>query len=138
MAAHIANRDNVTVREFISEFRGMTGTAKQKVVLAETGASHVSLHNYLRTAQGQHREHREAAGGAEEAHQAGAARRAWRHRQGPSLSVGWKRAGGDPKTFTYNRTSGDTSGLPRVIEFAFGIHRGGLEADNEHCRKSHW
>ena len=47
MAAHIANRGTITVREFISEFRGMTGTAKQKLVLAETGASHVSLHNFF-------------------------------------------------------------------------------------------
>ena len=47
MAAHIANRGSITVREFISEFRGMTGTAKQKAVLAETGASHVSLHNFF-------------------------------------------------------------------------------------------
>ena len=47
MAAHIANRGNITVREFISEFRGMTGTAKQKVVLAETGSSHVSLHHFF-------------------------------------------------------------------------------------------
>ena len=47
MAAHIANRGNITVREFISEFRGMSSTAKQKVVLAETGASHVSLHNFF-------------------------------------------------------------------------------------------
>jgi hypothetical protein len=37
----------VRVREFISEFRGMTGTAKQKAVLAETGASHVSLHSFF-------------------------------------------------------------------------------------------
>jgi Histidine kinase-, DNA gyrase B-, and HSP90-like ATPase len=47
MAAHIANRGNITVREFISEFRGMTGTAKQKQVLGETGASHVSLHSFF-------------------------------------------------------------------------------------------
>ena len=37
-------------------------------------------------------------------------------------------AGGDPKTFTYNRTFGETNGIPRVIEFAFGIHRDGLAA----------
>jgi hypothetical protein len=47
MAAHIAYRGNITVREFISEFRGMAGTAKQKQVLAATGASHVSLHNFF-------------------------------------------------------------------------------------------
>ena len=37
-------------------------------------------------------------------------------------------AGGDPKTFTYNRKLGETNGIPRVIEFAFGIHRDGLTA----------
>ena len=47
MAAHIADRPDITVREFISEFRGLTGTAKQKEVLAETGASHVSLHSFF-------------------------------------------------------------------------------------------
>ena len=35
-------------------------------------------------------------------------------------------AGGDPKTFTYNRSFGETNGVPRVVEFAFGIHRDGL------------
>jgi hypothetical protein len=47
MAAHIAHRGSITVREFISEFDGMSGTAKQRMVLAETGASHVSLHDYF-------------------------------------------------------------------------------------------
>jgi hypothetical protein len=32
-------------------------------------------------------------------------------------------AGGDPATFTYNRKIGETNGVPRVIEFAFVIHR---------------
>ena len=35
-------------------------------------------------------------------------------------------AGGDSKTFTYNRTFGETGGIPRVVEFAFGIHCEGL------------
>ena len=47
MAAHIANRGDITVREFISELRGMSSTAKQKLVLAETGASHRSLHDFF-------------------------------------------------------------------------------------------
>src|SRR5262249_50030389 len=47
MAVHIAHRGNVTVREFISEFAGMSGSAKQKMVLAEIGASHVSLHDFF-------------------------------------------------------------------------------------------
>jgi hypothetical protein len=43
MAAHIAHRDGVTVREFVSEFYGMSGSAKQKSVLFETGASHMRI-----------------------------------------------------------------------------------------------
>jgi hypothetical protein len=35
------------VREFVREFDGMRGTAKQKAVLAEIGASHVSLHDFF-------------------------------------------------------------------------------------------
>jgi hypothetical protein len=45
-------------------------------------------------------------------------------------------AGGDPKTFTYNRTQGETGSIPRVVEFAFGVHRAGLSnAGHEPRRK---
>src|SRR5262249_19156614 len=47
MAAHISHNSAVTVRDFISEFRGMTATAKQKAVLAEIGGSHVKLGDYF-------------------------------------------------------------------------------------------
>ncbi len=44
-------------------------------------------------------------------------------------------AGGDPKTFTYNRSDGETNGVLRVVEFAFGIHRDGLAAGHGPSRK---
>jgi len=44
-------------------------------------------------------------------------------------------AGGDPKTFTYSRSLGETGRVPRVIEFAFGIHRDGLTAGRGPSRK---
>jgi hypothetical protein len=128
MAAHIANRGGITVREFISEFRGMSGTAKQKQVLAETGASHVSLHNYfglkkanteniarLLAALQKHTKPVRAAdlGVIGKAH----------------LYARMEAAGGNPKTFTYKRILGETDGVPRVVEFAFGIHCKGLEAN---------
>jgi DNA topoisomerase VI subunit B len=125
MAAHIANRESITVREFISEFRGMTGTAKQKLVLAETGASHVSLHNYfglhkantdniskLLTSLKRHTKPVKPA-------ELGIIGKVHLYRM---MELG----GGDPKTFTYKRTIGETNGVPRVIEFAFGIHGEGL------------
>ena len=48
MGAYIAQdqekgRESRTVREFISEFRGLSGTAKQKLVLDEIDASRVTL-----------------------------------------------------------------------------------------------
>ena len=35
------------MREFVTDFDGMSGTAKQKAVLAETDASYMSLHSYF-------------------------------------------------------------------------------------------
>ena len=127
MAAHIANRDSITVREFISEFRGLTATAKQKLVLAETGASHVSLHNFF----GLHK-----ANTANIAKLLASIQKHSKPVKATELGIIGKEhlyrmmefVGGDPKTFTYNRTVGETNGIPRVIEFAFGIHRDGLAA----------
>ena len=125
MAAHIANRGNITVREFISEFRGMTGTAKQKVVLAETGASHVSLHNFFGLHKANTDNIAKLLASLKKHTQAGAARRAWRHRQGSLLSP---HGGGGRRSEDIHLQSklGETAGVPRVIEFAFGIHRDGL------------
>src|SRR5215472_637898 len=47
LAAHVARdrdlRRQRTVREFISEFRGLSGSAVQRKVLDDVGCSHVSL-----------------------------------------------------------------------------------------------
>ena len=128
MAAHIANRGDITVREFISEFRGMTGTAKQKQVLAETGASHVSLHKFF----GLHKANTDNI-----AKLLAALKTHTKPVRPLDLGIIGKRhlfsrmedAGGDPKTFTYERRLGESAGVPRIIEFAFGIHRAGLESD---------
>ena len=125
MGAHIDHRGDITVREFISEFRGMTGTAKQKAVLAETGASHVSLHSFF----GIHK-----ANIKNIAKLLASLKTHTKPVQPADLGIIGKdhlyrmmeAAGGDPKTFTYNRTFGETAGIPRIIEFAFGIHRDGL------------
>ena len=125
MAAHIAHRVDVTVREFVAEFRGMSGTAKQKAVLAETGASHVALHNFF----GLHK-----ANTKNIAKLLAALKQHTKPVNPAELGIIGKEhfyglmesAGGDPKTFTYNRSVSQASGIPRVVEFAFGIHREGL------------
>jgi DNA topoisomerase VI subunit B len=125
MAAHIANRGDITVREFISEFLGLTGTAKQKQVLTETGASHVSLHNFfgLKKANIQNITKLLAS-----------LKRHSRVVQPAELGIIGKdhlfamleKAGGEPKTFTYQKRLGETDGLPRVVEVAFGVDERGL------------
>jgi hypothetical protein len=134
MAAHIANRGNITVREFISEFRGMSSTAKQKDVLAETGASHVSLHTFF----GLHK-----ANTSNIAKLLGSLKKHTKPIRPAELGIIGKAhfyrlmemAGGDPKTFTYNRRLAETGGIRRVTEFAFGIHRDGLTAGRAPSRK---
>jgi hypothetical protein len=134
MAAHISHRGNITVREFISEFRGLSSTAKQKVVLKEIGASHVSLHDFF----GRHRANRDNIATLlavlkkhskpVPAGQLGVIGKSHLYRL-------MEAAGGDPKTFSYKRSDGATAGVPRVLEFAFGIHRDGLTAGYGPSRK---
>jgi hypothetical protein len=118
---------NITVREFVSEFRGLSSTAKQKAVLSETGASHISLYDFF----GRHKVNRDNIAKllaslqkhskAVRPNQLGIIRKEHFYRL-------MEAAGGDPKTFRYVLTPGETSGVPRVIEFAFGVHRDGLAA----------
>jgi DNA topoisomerase VI subunit B len=127
MTAHIAHRRNITVREFSSEFAGVTRTAKQKLILAETGTSHVSLFDFF---------------GRDKTNNDNIARllaSLQKHSKPiPPAHLGvigkahlyrmMEAAGGNPKTFKYQRRLGETDGIPRVIEFAFGVHRDGLAA----------
>src|SRR5258708_34628230 len=99
MAGDLAHRGSITVREFISEFDGMSGSAKQKMVLAETGASHVSLHDFF----GRHK-----ANGDNIAKLLASLQRHSKPVKPAQLGVIGKAhfyrmleaAGGDPKTFT--------------------------------------
>src|SRR5260370_14820792 len=112
----------------------MSGTAKQKRVRAESGASHVSLHDYF----GRHK-----ANGDNIAKLLAALQKYAKSIPPARLGIIGKAhlyrmmvaAGGDPKTFTYNRSFGETNGVPRIIEFAFGIHRDGLTAGHAPSRK---
>jgi hypothetical protein len=111
-----------TVREFIAEFRGLSGTAKQKAILARAHVSGVQLRDLVR--QGDVDRHAVAAlrdamraesrpvkpaalGVLGEAHL-----RVWLETQGARLS-----------TFRYKRIADlDTdSGLPFVVEIAWAV-----------------
>jgi hypothetical protein len=112
----------------------MSGTAKQKAVLLETGASYVTLHDFF----GRHKANRDNIAkllGSVQKHSKPVAPRALGVIGKDHLYRLMEAAGGNPKTFTYNRSFGETNGIPRVIEFAFGIHGEGLTAGRGPTRK---
>jgi hypothetical protein len=138
MAAHIARRrkrgrEVFTVRQFLSEFRGLSGTAKQKAILDELGVSHMSLAEFFGTSEQVN--HEQIAKLLESAK--------WHSKKVPAQQIGvigkdhlltmFRAAGGHPDTFQYQRKFNDIDGVPRVIEVAFGVTVAGLNED-KHAR----
>jgi DNA topoisomerase VI subunit B len=134
MAAHIAHRGRITVREFISEFDGTTGTVKQKAVLAETNSSHMSLRKYF-GARKANTENIAKLLAAVKAHTRPVKPQALGIIGKDHFFPRMEDAGGDPRTFTYKRALGTAAGIPYVSEFAFGLHRDGLGSGNEPRRR---
>jgi hypothetical protein len=134
MAAHIARRGKrgrevFTVREFLSEFRGLTGTAKQKAILEEVGGSHMPLAQFYGTS--------EQVNNDQIAKLLEAAKR--HSKKVPAQHIGvigethlrtmFEAAGGHLDTFRYRRKFNEIDGVPRVIEVAFGVTTEGLNED---------
>jgi hypothetical protein len=130
LAAHVArDRDrgrHRTVREFIAEFRGLSGTGVQRKVLEEVGCSHQSLSQFF---------------GTEKVNRKGIAKLlASMHKHTKPVApkhlgvIGEEHfkervlaAGGNADTFKYQQRKGVTSeNIPYVVEFAFGLHQSGL------------
>jgi hypothetical protein len=130
LAAHVArDRDagrHRTVREFIAEFRGLSGTAVQRKVLEEVGCSHQSLSQFF---------------GVDQVNRKGIAKllASMRKHTKPvaakylgiigadHLKQRFLAAGGNADTFKYQQRKGMTSeGIPYIVEFAFGLHQSGL------------
>ena len=115
-----------TVREFIGEFRGLSGTAIQRKILNEVGCSHQSLASFF---------------GVDQVNRDGIARllAAMRRLSKPVAPkhlgvIGaehFKRrflaVGGAVETFKYQCRKGTTDdNIPYVVEFVFGLHQAGL------------
>jgi DNA topoisomerase VI subunit B len=142
LAAHVARdrdlgRDH-TVREFVAEFRGLSGTAVQRKILAEVGCSHQSLMQFF---------------GTNQVNRAGIAKLLAAMKQhskpvapkhlgiigGEHLKRRFLEAGGNAETFKYEQRKGFTSdGIPYLIEFAFGLinPRWGRSPRPSHARSS--
>jgi DNA topoisomerase VI subunit B len=139
LAAHVARDRDLgrrrTVREFISEFRGLSGTAVQRKVLEEVGCSHQSLAQFF---------------GVERVNNKGIAAllASMRKRSKPVAPkhlgvIGAEHfkqrfllAGGNADTFKYEQRK-DTAddGIPYIVEFAFGLHQQALTQEAKVSRK---
>ena len=130
MAAHVARDRDLgrqrAVREFVAEFRGLTGTAVRRKILTEVGCSHQSLAQLF----GVKRVNREGV-----ARLLAAMKRNSRPVRPERLGVigsdhlkqRFLAAGGNPDTFKYELRKGvGDDGIPYVVEFAFGLHQAGL------------
>jgi DNA topoisomerase VI subunit B len=129
LAAHVARDRDLkrrrTVREFIAEFRGLSGTALQRKILNEVGCSHQSLASFF---------------GADRVNRAGVAKllAAMKRYSKPvaprhlgvigaeHLKQRFLAAGGNIDTFKYQCRPGYEGDIPYVVEFAFGLHQAGL------------
>ena len=131
LAAHVdRDRDlgqSRTVRAFLAEFRGLSGSAVQRRVLDEVGCSHQSLASFF---------------GVERVNRDGITRllAAMKKHSKPvnpvllgvigeaHLKEKFLAAGGNEKTCNYERRTGTSDdGIPYVIEFCFGLHQAGLK-----------
>jgi hypothetical protein len=136
MAAHVAwrqkkGRPQFMVREFLSEFRGLTSTTKQKAILGELGVAHVSLTEFFGSSEYVNHEQIAKLLDAMKRHT----------KKVPAKQIGvigkghflklFVADGGDPRTFQYRRKFSVIDGVPRVIEFVFGVHAKGLARDGE-------
>jgi hypothetical protein len=130
LAAHVARDRDLgrprTVREFIAEFRGLSGTAVRHKVLEEIGCSHQSLAQFF---------------GVDQVNRTGIAKllaAMCKHTKPVAakhlgvigeehLKQRFLAAGGNADTFKYQQRKGMTSeNIPYVVEFAFGLHQSGL------------
>src|SRR5215472_11455081 len=130
LAAHVArDRDlgqHRTVREFIREFRGLSGSAIQRRVLQEVGCSHQSLAQFFGVAKVNRKGIAKLL----------AAMRKYTKPVAPKHLgiIGAEHfkqrlldAGGNIDTFKYQLRKGIERDIPYVIEFAFGLHQSGLD-----------
>ena len=130
LGAHVSRDRDLkrqrTVREFIAEFRGLSGTAIQRKILEEVGCSHQSLAQFF---------------GVDRVNRRGIAKllavmRKYSNPVKPKYlgiigAAHFKQrileAGGNADTFQYQQRNGISSeGIPYVVEFAFALHQSGL------------
>jgi len=134
LAAYVSNGHGTrTVRDFISEFRGLKGTAKQQAILAKAKIARVTLADLCEN----HRLDRPTISALLRAMQQ-ASTPVPPRRLGligkEHLAARFTVAKMDPKTFRYQKALDILNGLPRVLEVAFA-YCPELDRDDQGARR---
>ena len=108
------------MREFISEFRGLSGSAKQKLVLEEVGASKLSLPKFFGTGDQVNTDAIAKLLAAMQRHSKAVKSQDLGIIGKEHFASRFEAAGADLRAFRYKHNCGDTDGIPDVIETAFG------------------
>ena len=122
------------MREFISEFRGLSGTAVQRR-LEEVGCSHQSLAKFFGTDQVNRNGIAKLLASMRK-HSKPVAPKHLGVIGAEHFRLRFLEAGGNAETFKYQQRKGMTDdGIPYIVEFAFGLHQQGLTREATVSRK---
>jgi DNA topoisomerase VI subunit B len=127
-----------TVREFLAEFHGLTGTRSRKAVLADAGLAGAWLHDLVAGDDVDARAVARLLGAMTPASRP-VKPKALGVIGEPHLTASLVSHGGiDPDSIRYRRVAGEAGGLPFVLEVAFGVQAGDRERGREIMAGVNW
>ena len=112
------SREKTTVRDFIAQFRGMSATDKQKQVLRELGAAHMSLYRFFGSETRINHKRMERLLRLLQEHTRPVRPQSLGLIGEDHLRRMLVNAGGEPKAFKYFSSPGAVNGVPYMIEIA--------------------
>jgi DNA topoisomerase VI subunit B len=137
-AGYISNDEeksqNRTIREFIAEFAGLSGTAKQKAVLEATGLSRLNL-SALRNGDGLDADKLSALLNAMKTHTRPIKPAALGVIGRAHLEERFRLLDCEMETFNYRKVDGEKDGLPWVVETAFAASAAAFEPGGHRQRR---
>ena len=113
-----ASREKTTVRDFVAQFRGMKPTDKQKLVLRELKAAHMSLYRFFGNEKMVNHQRMEKLLGLLQEHTRPVRPELLGVIGEEHLRQMIVKAGGEPASFKYRELPGFADGVPYVIEIA--------------------
>jgi hypothetical protein len=114
-----ASREKTTVRDFIAQFRGMSASDKQKLILHELGAPHMSLQRFFGSETKVNHERMEKLLRLLQEHTRLVRPELLGVIGEDHLLRMIEDAGGEPKSFKYSASHGDdANGVPYMVEIA--------------------